>query len=108
MTGPVLCEDCAAELRAAYEILAATLNVKVRTIEELRAEIVKWIDAGNAGTKLINEQRVIIRQQDKYIKWFRASLREAIEDAQLIDNTPDEAAEVRRELLAVLDKEGDG
>lgn len=33
------------------------------------------------------------------------AMREAIEDAQLIDNTPAEAEEVRRDLLAVLDGE---
>lgn len=34
----------------------------------LRDEIVKWIDAGNAGTKLINEQRAIIQAQGERIE----------------------------------------
>ena len=34
----------------------------------LRAEIIKWIEAGNAGTALINEQRALIRAQDERIE----------------------------------------
>lgn len=33
----------------------------------LRAEIIKWIEAGDAGTKLINEQRAIIAAQGEKI-----------------------------------------
>lgn len=34
----------------------------------LRAEIIQWIEAGNAGTKLINEQRAIIAAQGERIE----------------------------------------
>ena len=74
MTGPVLCNDCATDLRAAYAILEEILKVKERKIDELhatviqqRAEIIQWIEAGNAGTKLINEQRAIIAAQGEKI-----------------------------------------
>jgi len=35
--------------------------------DALRAEIIAWIKAGNAGTKLINEQRAIIAAQGEKI-----------------------------------------
>lgn len=34
----------------------------------LRAEIIKWIEAGNAGTALINEQRSVIQAQGERIE----------------------------------------
>ena len=40
-----------------------------RPIEDaLRAEIIKWIEAGNAGTALINEQRSVIQAQGERIE----------------------------------------
>jgi hypothetical protein len=52
-TGPVLCNDCATDLRAAYAILEEILKVKERKINELhatviqqRAEIIQWIEPG--------------------------------------------------------------
>ncbi len=92
MTGPVLCDDCATDLRAAYAILEEILKVKEQKIDELhatiirqRGEIFKWIKAGNAGTALINEQRAVIQAQDERIEQLLDIIQAAHDTFKLLE-----------------------
>lgn len=72
MTTPDRCHEYANEIaglrrelaaaQAAQRASVARIDELLRDIEQLRGEVILWIEASYAGTKLINEQSAEIKR----------------------------------------------
>lgn len=63
------------------------------------------VAAHEAEGRDMSERKALVAEIER-LRAVLNKVREEVEEAQLIDNTPDEASAVRRELLAALDAAG--
>ena len=66
-------------------------------------DLQQLLDALNHQTRKVNE----LRAENERLRAIIVNAQDVIEEVQLIDNTPDEARRVRREMRAALDAAGD-
>lgn len=65
-------------------------------------DLQQLLDALNHQTRKVNE----LRAENERLRAIIVNAQDVIEEVQLIDNTPDDARRVRREMRAALDAAG--
>ena len=66
-------------------------------------DLQQLLDALNHQTRKVNE----LRAENERLRAIIVNAQDVIEEVQLIDNTPDDARRVRREMRAALAAAGD-